>query len=142
MGITEEFMGRTKMLDIHNKTTGVERVMEYLTQPEIVDRMIIASEMDLPVLTLIGKGLENKFSENSDFPLVVVGNNKNATNRQNVGRMIKFIMAQYGYTPVDGGLSERARIPAISEAKYFSTSGIYKKTVEAKYVIRITTEEV
>lgn len=56
--------------------------------------------------------------------------------------MVKFIMAQYGYTSIDGGLSERARIPAISGTEYFSTSGIYKKTDAEKYVIRITAESV
>lgn len=142
MGIKEKFLDGTKMLDIHEETKGVEEVMDYLTQPEIIDKMIIASEMELPVLTLIGKELEKKFNENSNFPLVVVNKNKNATNRQNVGRMIKFIMAQYGYTPIDGAPSEKARIPDISGTEYFSTSGIYKKTDKAEYEIRITSEKV
>lgn len=60
----------------------------------------------------------------------------------NVGRMIKFIMAQYGYAPIDGGLSERARIPAVSGTEYFSTSGIYKKTDEAKYEIKIESKRI
>lgn len=60
MGIKEKFLDGTKMLDIHEETKGVEEVMDYLTQPEIIDKMIIASEMELPVLTLIGKELEKK----------------------------------------------------------------------------------
>lgn len=141
MGIKTDFMKKTKILDVHNGATGVEEVMDFLTDPITVDKMIIASEMELPVLTLIGMELEKKFDKNSNFPVVSMDDNKNATARQNVGRMIKFIMAQYGYTPVDGGLSERARIPAISGTEHFSTSGIYKKTDEAKYEIVIISKE-
>lgn len=138
MGIKDDFMNKTKMLDPNNQTRiGVEEIVSYLASPPIVNKMIIASEMELPVLTLIAKDLEEKFNENSNFPVVIIGNNKNATARQNVGRIIKYVMAQYGYTPVDGGLSERTRIPAISNSKYFSTSGIYKKTDVAKYEIEV-----
>lgn len=142
MGIKEDFLKRTKMVDVHNGKKGVEEVMDYLVNPAIIDKMIIASEMDLPVLTLIAKDLENKFDKNSNFPVVVTDWNKNALGRQNVGRMIKFIMAQYGYTPIDGGLSERARIPAVSGTEYFSTSGIYKKTEEAIYEIEIISKKI
>ncbi|MBZ9623677.1 hypothetical protein G9F71_012535 [Clostridium sp. FP2] len=142
MGIKEDFLKRTKMVDVHNGKNGVEEVMDYLVNPTIIDKMIIASEMDLPVLTLIAKDLENKFDKNSNFPVVVTDLNKNALGRQNVGRMIKFIMAQYGYTPIDGGLSERARIPAVSGSEYFSTSGIYKKTEENIYQIEIISKKI
>lgn len=137
MGIKEEFLKKTKMIDVHGVQEGVEEVIDFLVEPAIIDKMIIASEMELPVLTLIAKDLEKRFDEKSNFPVVHINDNKNATARQNVGRMIKFIMAQYGYTPIDGGLSERARIPAVSGTEYFSTSGIYKKTDEAKYEIKI-----
>lgn len=143
MGIKEDFLKRTKMIDVNNGKTGVEEVMDYLVNPAIINKMIIASEMDLPVLTLIAKDLENKFDKNSNFPVVVTEGSKNALGRQNVGRMIKFIMAKYGYTPVDGGLSsERARIPAVSGTEYFSTSGIYKKTEDAVYEIEIISKEI
>lgn len=142
MGIKEEFLKKTKMIDVNGLKQGVEEVIDYLIDPPIIDKMIIASEMELPVLTLIARDLEVRFDENSKFPVVVTNDNKNATARQNVGRMIKFIMAQYGYTPIDGGLSERARIPAVSGTEYFSTSGIYKKTDEAKYEIKIESEKI
>lgn len=137
MSIKEDFMAKTKMKDVHGQTVGVEEVMDYLVTAETVNKMIIASEMELPVLTLIAKELEEKFDINSNFPVVVTDriSHKNSTARQNVGRMIKFVMEQYGYTPVAGGLSERARIPAISGSKHFSTSGIYKKTKQANYEI-------
>ena len=142
MSIKEDFMKKTKMVDVNNNKIGVEEIMDYLVSPDIINKMIIASEMELPVLTLIAKDLEKKFDKNSNFPVVVINNEKNSLARQNVGRMIKYIMKQYGYTPIDGGLSERARIPAISGSEYFSTSGIYKKTDVAKYEIDIITRKI
>lgn len=142
MGFREDFLDKTKMLDVNGGKIGVAEVMDFLIKPESVFKMIIASEMGLPVLTLIGKELEKKFDEHSNFPVVYLGNDKNPTARQNVGRMVKVVMAQYGYTPVDGGLSEQARIPAVSGTDYFSTSGIYKKTDEAKLEIKVSSEEV
>ncbi len=67
---------------------------------------------------------------------------KNAVYRQNVGRIIKIIMSEYGFTPVDGGLSDRARIPAVSGARHFSTSAVYAKTTAPKRVIKVLSEEV
>lgn len=142
MLIKDAFMKRTKMKDVYGGKVGIEEVMTYLSNPVIVNKMIIASEMGWPVLTLIGKELETIFDAQSNFPVGVIGDNKNATARQNVGRMIKFIMAYYGYTPVDGGLSERARIPAISNTAYFSTSGIYKKTEKGEYEIKVISKVV
>lgn len=142
MGFKEDFMKKTKMLDVNGGKTGVEEVMDFLVKPESVFKMIIASEMGLPVLTLIGKELEIMFDEHSYFPVVYLGDDKNPTARQNVGRMVKVVMEQYGYTPVAGGLSEQARIPAVSGTDYFSTSAIYKKTDEAKIEIKVTSNEV
>lgn len=142
MGIKEDFIKKTRMIDVNGTKKGVEDVMDYLVDPSVIVKMIIASEMELPVLTLISKELEKKFDENSDFPVVITNDNKNATARQNVGRMIKFIMREYGYTPIDGGLSERARIPAVSGSEHFSTSGIYKKTDKAKYKIKIESQKI
>jgi hypothetical protein len=142
MGFKDDFLNKTKMLNAHGVKIGVDEVMEFLTKPESVYKMIIASEMGLPVLTLIGKELEIMFDEHSNFPVVYLGNDKNPTARQNVGRMIKVVMHEYGYTPVDGGLSEQARIPAVSGAEYFSTSSIYRKTDEAKLEIKVSSNEV
>lgn len=140
MSIKDDFMKKTKMLDVNGNKEGVEEIVDYLSSPSIVYKMIIASEMELPVLTLIASDLEKRFDKKSKFPVVVDKNNKNTTARQNVGRIIKYVMDQYGYTPVDGGLTDRARIPAISNSKYFSTSGIYKKTGVSKYKIIISNE--
>ncbi len=131
------FLARTKMLDINGSRTGVVDICNYLSQPEIVNKMIIASDMELPVLTLIAKELEEHFDENSTFPVCVLKNNANATARQNVGRIVKFIMGEFGYTPKYGKLSDRTRLPAISNSQFFSTSAVYEKTEQSKYQIQI-----
>ena len=127
MSIVQEFLYRTKMVDKNGTKKGVERMVEYLASPEIVNRMIIASELGLPALTLIARDLESKFDENSTFPVVVFENDANATARHNVGRIIKFVLGKYGYVPVSDKLEERTRIPAIANAKYFSTCAVYAK---------------
>lgn len=142
MRLREDFLNKTKMVDAHNKKDGVIEVVDFLLNPEVIYKMIVASELELPVLTLIARDLEITFDSNSNFPVVVTSNNKNALARQNVGRIIKYIMDRYGYTPVYGGLSDRARIPAVSGAKYFSTSGVYKKTKEAILTIEIKSESI
>jgi hypothetical protein len=142
MGFKDDFLRKTKMLNAHGAKVGVDEVMDFLVKPESVYKMIIASDMGLPVLTLIGKELEIMFDEHSNFPVVYLGDDKNPTARQNVGRMIKVVMEQYGYTPVDGGLSEQARIPAVSGTNYFSTSAIYAKTGEAKLEIEVISKEI
>lgn len=133
MSITTDFFKRSK---IEKNQTTID-VMDFLSSAETVNKMIVASEMRLPVLTPIVKELEDKFGNSTDFPLNHNGKNQNATNRQNIGRMIKFIMRQFGYIPVDGGLNERARIPQCAESKYFSTSAIYSKMQKDKYKIEV-----
>ena len=90
--ITQDFLQSTKILDIHQEVKGVEEVMEFLTSPDVVNRMLVASDMGLPALTPIVQELENRFDDTSNFPVCVMGSNKNAVARQNIGRMIKQIM--------------------------------------------------
>lgn len=112
-------------------------IMDFISSPRSVNKMIVASEMGLPAITPIVKELENKFANSNLSPLHHNGKNQNAVHRQNVGRMIKFVMAQFGYVPVDGGLSERARIPKFANSQYFSTAAIYKKLKAATYDIDV-----
>lgn len=105
----------------------VREMFKFLISPESVYKMIMAAEFSLPSLTFVVKDLE-RLSENFvDAPLNHDGQYQNAVNRQNVGRMVKFIMKEFGYEPVDGKLSERARLPKFSGSKYFSTSAVYAK---------------
>ena len=82
--ITQDFLQSTKILDIHQEVKGVEEVMEFLTSPDVVNRMLVASDMGLPALTPIVQELENRFDDTSNFPVCVMGSNKNAVARQNI----------------------------------------------------------
>lgn len=112
-------------------------IMDFLSSPQSVNKMLVASEMGIPAITPIVKELEDKFANSQLSPLHHNGKNQNAVHRQNVGRMIKFVMAKFGYVPVDGGLSERARIPKFANSQHFSTAAIYKKLKEPCYTVNV-----
>ncbi len=133
-----EFLKKTKMLDKNGQDVGVRAIADFMFLPETIYKLKLASDMGLPVLTLVAHELEVKFNSTSSFPLVVTPERKNATYRQNVGRIAKYIMNELGYKPIDGGLSERARIPAISKADFFCTSAIYEKNPGGKYTLTVS----
>ena len=122
MSISDEYFVGSSIDNVDTRA-----IMDFLSLPESVNKMIIASEMGLPAITPIVKELEDRFENSGLSPLHHQGENQNAVHRQNVGRMIKFVMSQFGYVPVDGGLSERARIPKFAQSKHFSTAAIYAK---------------
>ena len=141
MNIVDRFMKETKMLDIHGGKTGVRDIFQYLSDPNTVNKMIVASDMGFPAIAAIVQDLENTFTATSTFPVTTVGSNKNAVARQNVGRMIKFIMRLYGYLPVAGRLSERAKIPNAVGAKFFATGAVYQKLCKEELVLVVTQKD-
>jgi len=133
----EEFMQSTRMVDADGGRRGVEEAIEYLLRPETTYKLILATELGMPVLTLVAKDLEREFDANSRFPVVVAGDEKNYVFRQNIGRMVKFVMEIYGFRPAKGDM-ERLRIPAVSGSDYFTTSAVYEKAGDAQFDILIT----
>lgn len=132
MSITDEYFVRSSIDNVDTRA-----IMDFLSTPESVNKMIIASEMGLPAITPVVKELEKRFGNAGLSPLHHQGKNQNAVHRQNVGRMIKFVMAQFGYIPVDGGSSERARIPKFAQSKHFSTAAVYGKKEAGRYKIDV-----
>ena len=132
MSISDEYFVGSSIDNVDTRA-----IMDFLSLPESVNKMIIASEMGLPAITPIVKELEDRFENSGLSPLHHQGKNQNAVHRQNVGRMIKFVMSQFGYVPVDGGLSERARIPKFAQSKHFSTAAIYAKKEDPRYKIEV-----
>jgi hypothetical protein len=120
--IVKEFMATTKIPETPNKT--LEAMMDFLTEETSVNRMLVATELGLPALTGVVKELETRFAH-SDFPLHYDGPHRNSANRRNVGWMVKYIMREYGYVPVEYGES---RIGAFADAQYFKTSTRYEKS--------------
>ncbi len=121
MEMKDEFLFKTHMLDKNGEKTGVDQIADYMFRADMIYRMKLASDMGLPVLTLIARELEEKFDENSSFPVTATKNDPNALSRQNVGRIAKFIMDKLGYVPAAG---RSVRLPAVSKSRYFSTSAV------------------
>lgn len=133
------------MKDDYFKGSSIEnsdtiKMMEFLSSAESVNQMLVASELKLPAITPIVGELERRFGNCTLAPLNHEGKNQNAVHRQNVGRMVKFIMSQFGYVPVAGGLNERARIPKSANSQFFSTAAVYEKLKDAKYTIKVSIE--
>ena len=126
MEMKDEFLFKTPMLDKNGEKKGIQQIADYMFRADMIYRMKLASDMGLPVLTLIARELEEKFDENSSFPVTATKNNPNALYRQNVGRIAKFIMDKLGY------------VPAVSKSRYFSTSAVYKKQEKGSYDFKIT----
>ena len=134
MEMKDEFLFKTHMLDKNGEKKGIQQIADYMFRADMIYRMKLASDMGLPVLTLIARELEEKLDENSSFPVTATKNNPNALYRQNVGRIAKFIMDKLGYVPATGSV----RLPAVSKSRYFSTSAVYKKQEKGSYNFKIT----
>ena len=135
MEMKDEFLFKTHMLDKNGEKTGVDQIADYMFRADMIYRMKLASDMGLPVLTLIARELEEKFDENSSFPVPARKNEPTALSRQNVGRIAKFIMDKLGYVPAAG---RSVRLPAVSKSRYFSTSAVYEKKKKGSYDFKIT----
>lgn len=134
MEMKDEFLLKTHMLDKNGEKTGVDQIADYMFRADMIYRMKLASDMGLPVLTLIARELEEKFDENSSFPVTATKNDPNALYRQNVGRIAKFIMDKLGYVQA----ARSVRLPAVSKSRYFSTSAVYEKKKKGSYDFKIT----
>lgn len=138
--ITEKFFASSLI----PKNQDTVRIMDFLSQPKSVNRMIVMSEIGLPALTGVVKELENRFGDCKLFPLNHDAEDANAPNRRNIGWMVRFVMNAYGYTPIkefsDANDSyERTRIRKFSGSKYFGTAAVYEKTnLNPQYSIVVT----
>lgn len=100
--------------------TDAQAVFNFLCKPENIHSMTIFANLNLPVISGIVKELENNFSNTTQFPLT------NRTNRQTVGRMIKFILGHFGYVPTIGSPDARAKLRNFSEATLFKMCSLYE----------------
>lgn len=122
------------------KNRDIEAVIEFIAAPGSVDRMIVATMAGKPALAGIVKELEQRFGNCKGMPLNHEAPDKNAPNRRNIGWIVKYVMAEYGYVPLPN--SERTRIGADSGSKYFTSAAVYKKadTVPSHDIITQTIE--
>lgn len=108
------------------KNEDIEAIIEFIAAPGSVDRMITATMAGKPALAGIVKELEQRFGDCKGMPLNHAAPDKNAPNRRNIGWIVKYVMAEYGYVPLPN--SERTRIGVDSGSKYFTSAAVYKKT--------------
>ncbi|WP_334196463.1 hypothetical protein [Muricomes intestini] len=128
--ITKKFFD-TSLIEKNEDTIAA---MDFLCNPENVQKMINASESHYPALSAVVAELEEKFADSEGFPLHHDAPDKNAKNRRNVGWMVRFIMREFGYAPIEK--SDRTRIGSNSGSKYFGNASLYEKVNEnANYVI-------
>lgn len=106
------------------------KVFEFLCIPENIYSMVMMSELGLPALSGVVKEIEDKFSDLPDFPL-------SEENRKIVGKMAKFILAQFGYAPVTGSSDEEMRLRCFTGAHIFKFAHIYKKDGAADHSLKV-----
>lgn len=111
---------------------GCQSIFDYLSSPSTVNNMIIFSNVGLPALSGIAEHLESSYANDPDFPL------SSHHNRKHVGKMVKYILDFYGYTPVGGGLEDRAYLRNFSNANHFKTCSIYSMTKAPTLKLTIT----
>lgn len=95
-------------------------IFNFLCTPDVIYRMLIASELELPALTLVVKELETTYSGLAGFDL----SDENV--RRNVGRFVKYVLKQYSLYPEETGLGEATYIPTFAKAQYFKTNAVYR----------------
>jgi CheY-like chemotaxis protein len=61
MEMKDEFLFKTHMLDKNGEKKGIQQIADYMFRADMIYRMKLASDMGLPVLTLIARELEEKF---------------------------------------------------------------------------------
>ncbi len=127
MSITTDFF-KSSSIDQNVDTVAI---MDYLSSPESVNKMIVLADLGLPSLSGVVKELENRFANCTLFPLNHNAPDCNAPNRRNIGWMVKYIMREYGYTPTIKGLDANGntRIGKFSGSKYFGNAAVYAKTI-------------
>ena len=98
-----------------------ESIFNFLKQPEIISNLITFSDAGLPAISGIGSYLETTYNNATDFPL------SNPHNRQQVGKMVKFILRFFSYETEINGLDERAQLLKFTKCDEFKTAAVYRK---------------
>ena len=108
------------------KNKDTQSVIEFISEPKNVAKMLAATKAGKPALSGIVQELEERFGDCEGMPLNHDGPGRNASNRRNIGWIVRYVMAEYGYTPLPN--SDRTRIGADSGSNYFTSASVYKKS--------------
>jgi len=119
----EEFFAEYPRFSSVNMKSWAESLFAYLTQPEIIARMIITNDYaKLAPLDSVVEEMEMKFASIIEF-------NKHITVRQMVGAMIKHILGRFGYEP-------DIRV-SIRNGKHFKLAMRYKKAPGERQILKL-----
>jgi len=110
----EDFASKYKIVA---DSKGARAVFEFLSQPEIIARMIVFSDLGMPALEAVANLLEKGIVGYPDFKFIYI------QNRQLVGRMITFILSEFGYVPT----GERRKLRKFAKSINFTTGAVYKR---------------
>lgn len=110
----QEFIQTYPRFQKFNVTSCAQELFHFLSQPEIVDRMIIINDYGkLAPLDGIANEIENQFADKIELKSQLAA-------RQMVGAMVKFVLGEYGYSP-----EERVSV---------KNSSIFKLAMRYKFV--------
>ncbi len=123
----DEFIEKSRVSNDLEYNQDARKIFEFLSLSENVAEMIIFSNIGLPALSGTAFKLEDNFADTNDFPL------SNNYNRTIVGRMVRYILSFYGYSPALNQNDKRLR--KFSRAKLFKTAAVYEKNKNAKLKI-------
>ena len=112
-----------------------QSLFNYLSLPKTVANIIVFTDLGLPALSGIASTLEKNFGTSEEFPL------SNDTNRQIVGKMIRFILEFYGYSPISNASSSDKQLRDFSNATLFKSSAIYEKSHAPKLELVLNSKE-
>ena len=136
--ITKKYFASTTVHEVPDGS--IEKIMDFLSAPESVNRMIVATELGKPALCGVVEELEERFGY-CDFPLHTREkgepnvNHNNSGNRRTIGWMVRFVMREFGYSPIP--LERQINRPVVSNSDYFSTSALYEKTGNENYILDV-----
>lgn len=108
-------------------------IFDLLSKDESIINMVDASEAGKPALSACVKEIE-EFFDNQQNPSVDL---TDGFTRTAIGRMVKTILAPFGYEP-----TVQKDLPKAVRGKYFTSASCYEKTGTASMRIVRTIEEV
>jgi hypothetical protein len=102
-------------------------IFTILSHDESIESMIASIANGEPALSPCVMAIESFIDNvpNTTMPIAININN----NRQSIGRMVKTILAPYGYKPIPNvqGLAKTKPLPVESQARYFKEAAVYEK---------------
>ncbi len=134
LGNYKDFIKNNKNCNGYKDDVGMQEIFNFLCEERNVIKMVEYSDVKKPALAAVVLELEKKFGNSKESGVDL----KNEFTRTVIGRLIKYILADYGYIePKQKDLPNEIK----AQAKYFSSGSWYsKKGPSEMRIIKITQE--